>query len=62
MAAWEQVLLGIGALLLVFFFWPGAKAAMEKSQQAENPDWGSVFIPIVAVVIFIVLLVMFARS
>jgi hypothetical protein len=62
MAAWEQVLLGIGALLLVFFFWPGAKAAMEKSRQAENPDWGSVFIPIAAVVLFIVLLVMFARS
>jgi hypothetical protein len=62
MAAWEQVLLGIGGLLLVFFFWPGAKAAMEKSRQAENPDWGSVFIPIAAVVIFIVLLVMFARS
>lgn len=62
MAAWEQVLLGIGGLLLVFFFWPGAKTAMEKSRQAENPDWGSVLIPIAAVVIFIVLLVMFARS
>jgi hypothetical protein len=62
MAAWEQVLLGIGALLLVFFFWPGAKAAMENSRQAENPDWGGVFIPIAAVVIFIVLLVMVARS
>ena len=62
MAAWEQVLLGIGALLLVFIFWPGAKAAMEKSRQAENPDWGSVFIPIAAVVMFIVLLVMFSRS
>jgi hypothetical protein len=62
MAVWEQVLLGAGGLLLVFFFWPGAKAAMEKSKKAENPDWGSVFIPISAVVIFIVLLVMVARS
>jgi len=62
MAAWEQVLLGIGALLLMCFFGPGAKAAMEKSRQAENPDWGGVFIPIAAVVIFIVLLIMFARS
>ena len=62
MAVWEQVLLGVGGLVLVFFFWPGAKAAMEKSKQAENPDWGSVLIPISAVVIFIVLLVMVARS
>jgi Na+/melibiose symporter-like transporter len=62
MAAWEQVLLGIGGLLILFFFWPGAKAAMEKSRQAENPDWAGVFIPVTAVVIFIVLLVMVARS
>ncbi|MCH8845172.1 MAG: hypothetical protein IIC11_00330 [Proteobacteria bacterium] len=62
MAAWEQILLGIGALLLVFFFWPGVKVTMEKSRQAENPDWASVFIPIGVVVIFIVFLVMIARS
>ena len=62
MAAWEQILLGIGALLLVFFFWPGVKVTMGKSRQAENPDWASVFIPIGVVVIFIVFLVMIARS
>ncbi len=62
MAAWEQILLGVGALLLVFFFWPGVKVMMEKSRQAENPDWASVFIPIGVVVIFIVFLVMIARS
>lgn len=62
MAAWEQVLLGIGGVLILLFFWPGAKAAMEKSRKAENPDWAGVFIPVTAVVIFIVLLVMFARS
>ncbi|MCH8262880.1 MAG: hypothetical protein IIA77_07505 [Proteobacteria bacterium] len=62
MAAWEQVLLGVGALLLAFYFWPGVKATMEKSRQAENPDWKSVFIPIGVVVIFIVFLVMIARS
>ena len=62
MAAWEQILLGIGALILVFIFWPGNKAALEKSRQAETPDWGGVFVPIAAVVIFIVLLVMVARS
>jgi hypothetical protein len=61
-AAWENVLLGIGGLLMLFFFWPGAKAAMEKSKQAENPDWAGVFIPVAAVVVFIVLLVMVARS
>ncbi len=62
MTAWEQVLLGIGGLLVLLFFWPGVKAAMEKSKQAENPDWSGAFIPIAVVVIFVVLLVMIARS
>ena len=62
MAAWEQILLGIGALLLALFFWPGIKATMVKSRQAENPDWKGVFIPIGIVVIFILLLVMIAQS
>ena len=39
MATWEQVLLGVGALILVFLFWPGVKATMERSRAVENPDW-----------------------
>ena len=62
MAGWEQILLGIGALLLVFFFWPGVKATMEKSRQAENRDWMGVFVPITVVVVFVVFLVMIAKS
>lgn len=62
MVIWEQVLLGVGGLLLVFFFWPGTKAAMEKSRQMEDRDWSGVFIPIAAVVLFVILLVMVAKS
>ncbi len=62
MANWEQILLGIGALILLFMFWPGAKAAMKKSQEAENPDWSGALIPIGIVVLFVILLIMFARS
>lgn len=62
MAIWEQVLLGIGALVLLFFFWPGAKAAMQKSREAENPDWKGVLLPIGVVILFVILLVTIARS
>ncbi|HSR62765.1 MAG TPA: hypothetical protein VLN56_05105 [Gammaproteobacteria bacterium] len=62
MAMWEQVLLGIGALVLLFFFWPGAKAAMQKSREAENPDWKGVLLPIGVVILFVILLVTIARS
>ncbi len=62
MAVWEQVLLGAAALLLVFVFWPGAKAAMERTKQAENPDWKGALIPIGAVILFVILLIVFAKS
>jgi hypothetical protein len=62
MATWEQTLLGIAALIILFIFWPGAKAAMKKSQEAENPDWSGALIPIGFVVLFVILLILFARS
>ena len=62
MAGWEQILLGMAAVVLVFFFWPGVKAAMKKSKEAENPDWLGALIPIGIVVLFVILLIIFARS
>ena len=62
MAGWEQILLGMGAVVLVIFFWPGAKAAMEKSKAAENPDWKGALVPIAIVALFIILLIMIARG
>ncbi|HKK15535.1 MAG TPA: hypothetical protein VJ981_02445 [Gammaproteobacteria bacterium] len=62
MAIWEQILLGIGAVVLVFLFWPGVKIAMQKSREAENPDWKGALLPIAAVIGFVILLIMLARS
>jgi len=62
MGFWEQILLGIGAVVLLFLFWPGAKAALEKSRQAENPDWKGALLPIAAVVAFVILLIIMTRS
>lgn len=59
---WEQVLVGIAAVVILFFFWPGAKAAMEKSRRAENPDWKGALLPIGAVVLFIIVLIMLLRN
>jgi hypothetical protein len=62
MALWEQILLGMGAFLILFFFWPGAKVAMERSRKAENPDWKGALIPIGVVVLFVILLIAIAKS
>lgn len=62
MAMWEQVLLGIAAFAILFFFWPGAKKALEQSQQAENPDWKGALIPIGAVILFVIVLIALASA
>ena len=62
MAVWEKILLGMGAMLLVFVFWPGAKAALARSREQSDPDWKSVLIPILAVVLFVIVLIYVARG
>lgn len=62
MSTWEQVLLGIAALALVFFCRPGIKATLERSRQAEQRDWKAVLIPIAMVVLFVVLLIVMSKS
>jgi len=62
MALWEQILLGMGSLLILFFFWPGVKAAMERSKEAENKDWQGALVPIGIVLVFVIVLVMLARA
>lgn len=57
MAGWEQVLLGVGALIILFLFWPGVKATMERSRQAEERDWRGFLLPIGLVILFVGLLI-----
>jgi len=61
MGLWEQILLGIGTVVILFMFWPGAKVAMEKSKNAENPDWQGAFVPILLVVLFVIALIFLAK-
>ena len=52
----ETLLLGALAVLLIFWFRPGIKAALERSRNAPK-DWKSVLIPIGLVVLFVLLLI-----
>lgn len=53
---WEMLVLGGLVILLIFLFSPGLKQAFKKSQEAENPDWLGLLIPLGAVIAFVVLL------
>ena len=57
MNLWEQILLGMVAVIVTFLFWPGIKKAIEQSKNVENPDWAGALIPKGVVVLFIIFLI-----
>ncbi|HKJ76560.1 MAG TPA: hypothetical protein VKA64_05080 [Gammaproteobacteria bacterium] len=59
MATWEKVLLGIGGLLILLWFRPGIKAAIERSRNAER-DWAGALIPLAQVILFVLALLALA--
>ncbi|MGH8653348.1 MAG: hypothetical protein ACREYE_14785 [Gammaproteobacteria bacterium] len=61
-STWEAVLLGVLALLLVFWFRPGIKEALRQSHEAADKDWAGALIPIIVVVLFVILLIVLAKS
>lgn len=53
---WENVFVGLMAVGLIFWMFPGIKASMERSKDAES-DWTGFLLPIAAVIIFVVFLI-----
>lgn len=58
---WTKILLGIAALLMLFWFLPGARAALARSRQAAQRDWRGVLLPLGAVVLFVLFLISLVR-
>ena len=55
-STWQMLLYGAIALLVIFWFRPGIKAAMARSREAEK-DWPAVLVPIAIVILFVAFLV-----
>jgi len=58
MSTFEMILLGIIVLGVLLWTGPGVKAMLQKSREAENPDWAGALLPIVLVVLFVIFLIM----
>jgi heme/copper-type cytochrome/quinol oxidase subunit 2 len=56
MSTWEMALIGALVVLVLFWIGPGIKPMLEQSRQAEK-DWTGLLIPIIAVILFVILLV-----
>ena len=61
MEKFEPVLVGLLAVVVLLWFWPGVKEAMRRSREAENPDWAGALIPIGVVVLFVILLLLMTQ-
>ena len=57
MALWEQLLAGAIALLVIFMFFPGIKATMEKSRNAREKHWGTLLLLTIVLIAFVMLLI-----
>lgn len=61
-AAWWEILLGgLAAVLVVLWFRPGIRAAIERGRTARK-DWLAALIPLALVVLFVLLLIASVRS
>jgi len=56
MSTWEMLLVGALVVLVLFWVGPGIKPMLEQSRQAEK-DWAGLLVPIIAVILFVLLLV-----
>ena len=57
MSLWEQSLVGLFALLLIFWIGPRAKQALTHSRKAEAGEWSGVLFPIGLVILFVIFLI-----
>lgn len=57
MALWEQLLAGALGLLVIFMFFPGIKATMEKSKNAEEKHWGTLALLAIVLIAFVLLMI-----
>ncbi len=57
MALWEQLLAGALGLLIIFMFFPGIKATMEKSKNAEEKHWGTIILLTIVLIAFVFLMI-----
>ncbi|MBF2760026.1 MAG: hypothetical protein ISN28_07105 [Ectothiorhodospiraceae bacterium AqS1] len=57
MPLWEQLLLGVVAVAVLFWFAPGLRRWLKNPPKAGKGDWPAVILPLVIVGAFVVLLI-----
>lgn len=61
MELWQQILMAVMGLMMLFFIFPNIKSSMERSKNAEEKHWGTVLLLAIALVAFVAFLVSTVR-
>ena len=59
---WEQILIGVIALVALLFFGPGVKRTFQQTRGGTSSEWKGVIMPLAAVIVFVVLLILMVRG
>ncbi len=57
MELWQKILMAVMGIAILFFLFPGIKASMERSKNAEEKHWGTALLLAAALIAFVVFLV-----
>lgn len=57
MELWQKILMAVMGIAILFFLFPGIKASMERSKNAEEKHWGTTLLLAAALIAFVVFLV-----
>ena len=61
-ALWEQLLLGVVALVVLLLFAPGLRRIFKETRPGTFHEWMGVITPLVIVVAFVFLLILMVRG
>jgi len=54
---WMQIVSALALVMFIVFLFPRARYMMENSPKGSSSDWMSFLIPVVAIILFIMLLI-----
>ncbi len=54
---WMQIVAAMALVMFIIFLFPRARHMLENSPKGSSSDWMSFLIPIIAIVLFIMLLI-----
>jgi succinate dehydrogenase hydrophobic anchor subunit len=61
METWEKILLGLMAVVLVVWFWPGLRHSLKHAPKGSSEDWRGLLLILLGVVIFVIFLLSTVR-